>query len=563
MTIGNFSEVVGSRRADNLVGSDLEVLYSLQENDILTTVEGSLPGGLATSILVGGSEDDRYQLSNNSTTIVIENGDSDNDVGQADGIGFFSDTSFSFEIDNGRHLFVGDTASNQYAFLIDWQVPENRLESFVAADGTFSYEEFANGFRDLPGYLGSVTWEQALVQEELDFERFGLAVETIDEAIAIVNTRSATLESQAPIGNFSEVLGTEVSDSLVGSDLQILYGLGENDNLSTAEGSLPGGIDVTILVGGSGDDLYEVNNNSGVIVFENGNSDNDVGRATGISFFSDTSLGLEIDNGRHLYVLDTESNQRALLVDWQVPENRLESFEAADGTFSYEEFANGFRDLPGYLGSVTWEEAIAQFGFDLERLGLSPETIDEAIAQLDDRSEALESNLIDLYRFRNTTFDTGSYIFVGEGERNAILGNSDLNQTFSLDGVTEDLTLNSAFVASATPEDDLLPFYRLRSLEVPGTYLFVSTEEYNAIFAADSDQQDKWFKEGLDADGIDIAEFYLYGVGANQGLEFNRFQNTQNNTFLYAGPEETAAIKSDPNLSGTFLDQGVAFEAFI
>ena len=91
----------------------------------------------------------------------------------------------------------------------------------------------------------------------------------------------------------------------------------------------------------------------------------------------------------------------------------------------------------------------------------------------------------------------------------------------------------------------------------------MSTEEYNAIFAADSDQQDKWVKEGLDADGIDIAEFYLHGVGANQGLEFNRFQNTQNNTFLYAGPEETAAIKSDPNLSGTFLDQGVAFEAFI
>ncbi len=563
MTIGNFNEVLGSKGADNLVASDLEILYGLQGNDILSMTEGSLPGGLATSVLIGGSGEDRYQLANNSTAIVIENGNSNNDVGQASGIGFFSDTSFSLEIDNGRHLFVGDTVSNQFAVLVDWQVPENRLESFEAADGVFSYEEFANGFRNLPGYLGNFTLEQVVNQFGLDLGRIGLSIVTIDEATAIGNTRSAQLESQVPIGNFSEVLGTEGADNLVGSNLEHLYSLEGDDTLSTVEGSLPGGIDTITLVGGSGDDWYEVSNNSGAIIFENGDSDNDVGRATGIGFFSNTSLSLEIDNGRHLYVLDTESNQRALLLNWQVPENRIESFELADGTFSYQDVIDNFRNLPGYLGSVTWEEAIAQFGFDLERLGLSPATIDAAIAQVDKKSQVLESNLIDLYRFRNTSFATGTYLFVGQEERNAILANPDLNQTFTLDGLTEDRTLNPAFVASITPEDDLLPFYRLQSISVPGTYLFVSTEEYNAIFADDSSQNDQWIKEGLGGDNIDIPEFYLYGVGANQGVAFNRFQNIQNNTFFYAGPEETAAINSNPDFADTFLDQGVAFEAFI
>lgn len=168
-----------------------------------------------------------------------------------------------------------------------------------------------------------------------------------------------------------------------------------------------------------------------------------------------------------------------------------------------------------------------------------------------------------MYRFRNTSFTTGTYLFVGQEERNAILANPDLNQTFSLDGLTEDRTLNSAFVVSVTPEDDLFPFYRLQSISVSGTYLFVSTEEYNAIFADDSDQKDQWIKEGLGDDNIDIPEFYLYGADANQGVAFNRFQNIQNNTFFYAGPEETTAINSNPDFSGTFLDQGVAFEAFI
>ncbi|MDJ0532980.1 MAG: S8 family serine peptidase [Xenococcaceae cyanobacterium MO_207.B15] len=165
---------------------------------------------------------------------------------------------------------------------------------------------------------------------------------------------------------------------------------------------------------------------------------------------------------------------------------------------------------------------------------------------------------IELFRFRNTTFETGTYVFVGAAERDAILDNPDFNQTFELEGDG-----NPAFVASTESGDDLEGFYRLSSLDNPGTFLFVGQGEYDAIFAEGSDQRDRWEKQGFDSDGTtDIPEFYLYGVGANVGTAFNRFQNRANNTFLYAGPQETEAINTNPDFSAAFFDQGGAFEAF-
>ncbi len=374
------------------------------------------------------------------------------------------------------------------------------------------------------------------------------------------------------IGNFTEnpqKLGTQDADDLLGVDLEILYGLQGDDILTTEEGPpLSEGAATTILVGGSGDDLYEANNNSTTIIFENGNSDNDVVQIAGIGISRDTSFALQIDNGRHLYLGDIESDQYALFVDWQDPENRIENFELADGSASYQDIVDNLGDLGVLDESLTWEEISVQEEFDLERLGLSSRTMDEVIALVNTRNAVLEQgdilpeDLIEFYRFRNTTHDTGTYLFVAQNERNAILGNNDLNQTFVMEGITQDRTVNSAFTASTEPGDDLEPFYRLRSLEVPGTYLYVGTQEYNTIFADGSDQQDKWVQEGLDPEGMDIPDFYLYGVGAGIGVEFHRFQNTQNNTFVFAGPIEAAVINNNPDLSGIFEDQGVAFEAF-
>lgn len=176
-----------------------------------------------------------------------------------------------------------------------------------------------------------------------------------------------------------------------------------------------------------------------------------------------------------------------------------------------------------------------------------------------------ELDLIELYRFRNTSFDTGTYIFVGEAERDFILNDENLSNTFALDGVAQDGTVNPAFVASTKDADALIPFYRLESLAVAGTFLFVSTAEYEAIFAEDSNQKDQWKKQGFDEadDTVDIPEFYLIDSSANTGMQFNRFQNIQNGTFLYAGEAETEAIIDNRDLANVFTDQGGAFESFV
>ena len=176
--------------------------------------------------------------------------------------------------------------------------------------------------------------------------------------------------------------------------------------------------------------------------------------------------------------------------------------------------------------------------------------------------EEPDEQTIELFRFRNTTFDTGTYIFVAEAERDFILDNEDLSNTFSLDGRAEDGTVNPAFTASTEDGDGLIPFFRLESLTVPGTFLFVSTAEYEFIFD-DPIQQEQWKKQGFaDEDETeDIPEFYLRDGSADSGTAFNRFQNQQNNTFLYAGGGEIDAIEDNPDLANLFDNQGVAFKS--
>jgi hypothetical protein len=205
----------------------------------------------------------------------------------------------------------------------------------------------------------------------------------------------------------------------------------------------------------------------------------------------------------------------------------------------------------------------ANIDLQTARVGVNDQDLAVGDANLQDGNVTVgeSSSTIELFRFRNTNFDTGTYVYVGAEERASIESNPDFNQTFELDGRQEDGTVNPAFTASLAPGEGLIPFYRIRSLDVAGTYLFVSTEEYNGIFAEGSDQRDKWVQEGLDAADEDVPEFYLYEGSGDNGVEFNRFQNTQNNTFLYAGPDESAAIANDPNLSSLFNNQGVAFDS--
>ncbi len=260
-----------------------------------------------------------------------------------------------------------------------------------------------------------------------DFAVFGMIVEGLElidtieigdritdaEVIEGIENLQQGDPTQEPvmIGNFTEVIGNSNDNILNGLDLQIVFGLAGDDSLSSSVGLLPGGEETTILVGGSADDQYQIAGNSTAIIFENGNSSQDVAIATGLSINSDTSFIAEIDD-RHLYVGDLQSDQYAILVDWQEPENRIETFELSDFTFSYDDLANNFRVLPNYQGNFTWEELEQQDQINLERLGLTPSSIDDSINQVSARASELEADFnTPIYRFQNSDIP-GTYLYV-------------------------------------------------------------------------------------------------------------------------------------------------------
>jgi len=109
-----------------------------------------------------------------------------------------------------------------------------------------------------------------------------------------------------------------------------------------------------------------------------------------------------------------------------------------------------------------------------------------------------------------------------------------------------------AFNAAIQPDDELIPLYRFQSNQLPGTFVFVGEEERNGI-NANPNLSGSFTEEGI--------AFYVYGAGSNEETAFSRFQNSSlPGTFFYAsGPEADGIRANFPN----FIDEGIAFEARI
>ena len=143
-------------------------------------------------------------------------------------------------------------------------------------------------------------------------------------------------------------------------------------------------------------------------------------------------------------------------------------------------------------------------------------------------------------RFQNSNVP-GTYLYATGAEAQNIRNNF---PGFVEEGV--------AFNAAIEPQDELIPFHRFQSNQLPGTYLFVGEAERNGI-NGDPNLANIFTEEGV--------AFYAYGVGANQGVPFSRFQNSNvPGTYLYATGAEADGIRAEfPN----FEDEGIAFETFV
>ena len=313
MTVGNFTEVLGKvsnfgiTGFDSISGADLQIVYGLDGDDNLNSTAtfsgGSLPDGKATIILVGGSGKNNYQIRNNSTAIAIENNNADDNIlwttiGST-GLSLEKETSFVAEIDR-RHLYLGDTATNQYIILIDWQQPANQIESFDLTEGFVSYEDFVSRYQDSNNYRGNLTWDELVATGEIDLARLGLSSDTIDDDIMTINQRAIKLEVESKGGIY--LIGTdgEFLDGGVNDDY-LQGGLG-NDGLFGFGGS-------DTLEGGLGDDIYfiDLETGSGSEILDTGGELDDlfiVARNTDIqtladNYYADSYLDLRSD--RNIY----------------------------------------------------------------------------------------------------------------------------------------------------------------------------------------------------------------------------------------------------------------------
>lgn len=187
------------------------------------------------------------------------------------------------------------------------------------------------------------------------------------------------------IANVTELFGNSSANSTTIPNLSLYYGLEGDDTLRSPVGN-SNSFPVVVAVGGVGNDVYTVSNNSTLIIWDSSSSGSDRLVASGIPVSTGNTVNLNyggiIDN-RHLWVGNTASGQEVIILDWQNPRNRLETISLQDGTFSYESIAAAIPTLN--LPSYSWSSAVAA-GLDLSSVGLNSSNVNTAIEQIKNRS---------------------------------------------------------------------------------------------------------------------------------------------------------------------------------
>ncbi len=164
------------------------------------------------------------------------------------------------------------------------------------------------------------------------------------------------------------------------------------------------------------------------------------------------------------------------------------------------------------------------------------ENIPQAFNPINDSDSNSETSLdTSIYRFQSNV-TPGTYVFVGEAERQNI--NRNFADSFNEEGV--------AFRVGSEPGEDLEPLYRFQSNVTPGTYVFVGEDERRDI--------NRNFSDSFTEEGV---AFYVYESGSGLGQDFSRFHNLdQPGTYTFATGAERDNILADfPN----FVDEGFAF----
>lgn len=250
-------------------------------------------------------------------------------------------------------------------------------------------------FLELFDAFGQAVTETIIVDgEEVEIPVFVL--DEFDNPVRIV-------DSAADL--FLAIGGTDGSDHLRNRDYSFPDGGGELRQITGAFLGFSGddvlyseNINTPILVGGSGDDSYIIENTlgaegnifggSGIVtqVVEYGGDDND----SIISYSNDWTWAGDID-GQHLFLSNSDQTDVLIVWDYQVADAKIENFwfdldqNGLNEHYSFEEFTATLQTSPFWLGSLQPEE-----------LGISRTTLNDLTQTI---SEAVTlSDLIESYR---------------------------------------------------------------------------------------------------------------------------------------------------------------------
>jgi hypothetical protein len=181
--IAGTSEKIGSRGNDSLSGSDLEIVYGLQGNDTFAAGRATAITDKADPIFVGGTGSDRYIVEDFQSILVFDTGNSDGDVIEASGIDLDNPNTAVIEYFD-RSLYIFDTSSQQYIFILDWKNPQHKIEEFRLENRTLSYDEFVANLQMSGKYVGNFTASQTVTLpngEDYDIEVGDVNLRTLIE----------------------------------------------------------------------------------------------------------------------------------------------------------------------------------------------------------------------------------------------------------------------------------------------------------------------------------------------------------------------------------------------
>lgn len=153
------------------------------------------------------------------------------------------------------------------------------------------------------------------------------------------------------MAQFTDRYGTAGADTLTGTGVnQMLFG-GAGDDLLRA-GPYTG----NWLLGGSGADTYTYTPGSyNMVVLETGGSPNDRFVEAGGVEPADTVVTID---SRHLMFFTSKTGDAALFLDWQRPENVIESWQLGSATFTFQELVTGLGGISAYQGNQTLESVL-------------------------------------------------------------------------------------------------------------------------------------------------------------------------------------------------------------